>query len=217
METKEKSAFSCSHNWLWVLRLHGNVPSLACHDEGLRSFYIFLFFFLPLDGVGKNDFFEGFPLLLGVAVIMDQLHLLEDGRLARLSGTCINSCTQSINQWALEFRSALFKTLTPGLHEWMHYAKRLLIVGCVVVIAWLYIYHLSCLLTEQQHLDFVAHLHAVAAKLVLNILVSATALLIFLADAATHCSVCLVLRRRKVWERCRVYKARENDGRFGKR
>jgi hypothetical protein len=73
----------------------------------------------------------------------------------------------------------------------MQYAKRLLSVGCVVAIALLHMYHLSCLLTEQQHLDFVAHLHAVAAKLVLNIFVSATALLIFLADAATHCGVCV--------------------------
>ena len=60
-------------------------------------------------------------------------------------------------------------------------------------------YPFNCLLTEQQHLDFVAHLHAVTAKLVLNIFISATALLIFLADAATHGGVCVVLREGKVW------------------
>lgn len=81
---------------MWVLRPHGYVPSPAHQEKGLAIF--FYVFFLPLDSVGKDDFLEGFPLLLGVASIVDQLHLLEDGRLAGLSGTCINSCTQNTNQ-----------------------------------------------------------------------------------------------------------------------
>ncbi len=41
-------------------------------------------------------------------------------------------------------------------------------------------------LTEQQHLNLIAHLHPVATKLVLNGLIAAAAFLIVLADAATH-------------------------------
>lgn len=77
-------------------------------------------------------------------------------------------------------------------------------------------YPFNCLLTEQQHLDFVAHLHAVTAKLVLNIFISATALLIFLADAATH-GVCVFFKGGEGLGECRVWKLRENDGLFGRR
>lgn len=40
-----------------------------------------------LDGVAEDDLFEGFPLIARIPALVDQLHLLEDGRLSRLSGS----------------------------------------------------------------------------------------------------------------------------------
>jgi hypothetical protein len=41
-----------------------------------------------LDRVAEDDLLERLPLVARVAALVDELHLLEYGRLARLSGTC---------------------------------------------------------------------------------------------------------------------------------
>ena len=40
-----------------------------------------------MDCVGEDDLLEGLALIARVATLMDKLHLLENGRLSRLSGT----------------------------------------------------------------------------------------------------------------------------------
>ena len=40
-----------------------------------------------LDCVGENDLFEGLSFIARVATLVDKLHLLENGRLSRLSST----------------------------------------------------------------------------------------------------------------------------------
>ena len=42
-----------------------------------------------LDGVGEDDFFVGLSLRVGVAAVVNELHLLENGGFSRLSGTCM--------------------------------------------------------------------------------------------------------------------------------
>lgn len=42
-----------------------------------------------LDCVAEDDLLKRLPLVARVAALVDELHLLEDGRLARFTGTCI--------------------------------------------------------------------------------------------------------------------------------
>lgn len=41
-----------------------------------------------LDGVAEDDLLEGLALVPGVAALVDELHLLQDGRLAGLTSSC---------------------------------------------------------------------------------------------------------------------------------
>lgn len=100
-----------------------------------------------LDGVAEDDLLERLALIARVAALVDELHLLEDCRLAGFTSTC--------------------SVLESGVAN----------VG-------------TRLLTEQQHLDFVALHHLVALELVLDFLIPLLALLFLCAHSATHDGEC---------------------------
>jgi hypothetical protein len=62
-----------------------------------------------LNGVAEDDLLERFPLVARVATLVNELHLLQDGRLSGFTSTCSLVNNQS-RQWATrDAKSVLFK------------------------------------------------------------------------------------------------------------
>lgn len=116
-----------------------------------------------LNRVAVDDFLEGFPFIARVSTLVDQLHLLQNSRLAGLSSSCGNSVNEKSSSTNADIiLSAARSDLDPRSAGG------------------------GGLRTEQKHLNLIPLQHLVPLELVLNLFVAGLALLIFGTHSTTH-------------------------------